>query len=315
MSRFKSWGVPQLLVGLKVGALLAYAFDPQMGARRRAAAYRKLASVRDHVAEFGHEQKERVESVGEDLARFGHEQQERFGSAREDLAARFDRRPYAMSDRDAYRRDAQERGNALSMLGLLVGAVGLALAVKALASRDTRRELGRAARGEPIELEQSVQIAASPEEVFDVWSRYENFPRFMSMVEEVRPLGGDRSHWVVKGPAGVRIEWDSVLTEHERGRALAWRSEPGSTVEHSGHVHLEPSPAGTRATVWMSYTPPAGRLGHAVASLFGRNPRQELEQDLERMKSFIESGQAGGAPGHTPASGSTTGSSQAAGQH
>lgn len=39
MNRFKSWGIPQLLVGLKVGALLAYAFDPQMGARRRAAAY------------------------------------------------------------------------------------------------------------------------------------------------------------------------------------------------------------------------------------------------------------------------------------
>ncbi|WP_084150317.1 SRPBCC family protein [Azohydromonas australica] len=295
MSRFKSWGIPQLLVGLKVGALLAYAFDPQMGARRRAAAYRKLASVRDHVAEFGHEQKERVESVGEDLA------------------ARFDRRPYAMSDRDASRLDAHERGHALSMLGLLVGAVGVTLAVKALASRDTRRELGRTVRGEPIELEQSIQIAASPEEVFDVWSRYENFPRFMSMVEEVRPLDHDRSHWVVKGPVGVRIEWDSVLTEHERGRVLAWRSESGSTVEHAGRVRLEPSAAGTRATVWMSYTPPAGRLGHAVASLFGRNPRQELEQDLERMKSFIESGQAGNMPGRTSVSGATAGSWQGTG--
>ena len=111
----------------------------------------------------------------------------------------------------------------------------------------------------------------------------------MSRVIEVRSLGGDRSHWKVKGPAGIPIEWDSVITEREPGRLLAWHSEPGSTVEHAGRVELERCPSGTRATVSMTYRPPGGRLGHVVASLFGRNPGQDLDRDLDNLKAFIES--------------------------
>ena len=40
----------------------------------------------------------------------------------------------------------------------------------------------------------------------------------------------------------------------------------------------------------MSYNPPAGALGHAVAELFGADPKHEMDDDLMRMKSFIETG-------------------------
>ena len=42
--------------------------------------------------------------------------------------------------------------------------------------------------------------------------------------------------------------------------------------------------------VTMSYTPPAGALGHAVARLFGADPKSGLNDDLLRMKVFLETG-------------------------
>jgi hypothetical protein len=40
----------------------------------------------------------------------------------------------------------------------------------------------------------------------------------------------------------------------------------------------------------MSYVPPAGVLGHAVAALFGADPKQDMDDDLLRLKTFIETG-------------------------
>jgi uncharacterized membrane protein len=181
------------------------------------------------------------------------------------------------------------------MMGGLLAAIGAALIFQAARGRGYSPRRSLQMHGSRIEIEHSIEIAATPEQVYDEWRDYENFPRFMSMVEEVRSLDGDRSHWVVKGPAGTRVSWDSVLTAQDRGRLLAWRSEPGSLVDHGGRVELRPAATGTNATVRMSYEPPGGRLGHAVASLFGRNPRQDLERDLQRMKEHIEHRHPGGA--------------------
>ena len=101
--------------------------------------------------------------------------------------------------------------------------------------------------------------------MFDLWAEYENFPRFMANVVEVRDLGSDLSHWTMKGPGGSTFEWDSILTEKDRPHTLAWRSVPGGEVEQRGEVYLEPFRGGTRATVRMSYVPPAGKAGQALA--------------------------------------------------
>jgi uncharacterized membrane protein len=175
------------------------------------------------------------------------------------------------------------------VIGVLAGLASIGVATLAVRKSPTLREsLQHMASKDAIHVSKSVEISASPEQVFDVWSKVDNFPRFMSMVKEVQSLDGDRSHWKVKGPAGVPVEWNSVITERERGRVLAWQSEEGSMVEHGGRVELEPCTTGTRATVSMTYRPPGGRLGHVAASLFGRNPKQDLDRDLQRMKTFVE---------------------------
>ncbi len=156
---------------------------------------------------------------------------------------------------------------------------------------DWLRGISGAVEGEPVEMSRTIDINAAPDAVFDVWSNTENFPHFMSHVVEVRDLGQQRSHWAVRGPGGAQIEWNSVLTRVERPHALEWESEPGSMIENSGALYLEPrAGGGTRATVQMAYRPPAGSLGTTVAMLMGSDPRRQLEDDMKRMRNFIERG-------------------------
>jgi uncharacterized membrane protein len=57
-------------------------------------------------------------------------------------------------------------------------------------------------------------------------ANYENFPRFMSNIEEIRNLGNGQSHWVVKGPAGTTVEWDATLMQVIPNEMIAWRTQP-----------------------------------------------------------------------------------------
>ncbi len=187
-------------------------------------------------------------------------------------------------------------------LGLIAAATGLGLMARGGSGLGGR--MGSAAAGmhagesgAGIEAQRTIEIAAPPETVYDVWSHYENFPHFMSHVIEVRDLGGDRSHWVVQGPAGSEVEFESVLTAAERPSRLAWHSQPGSEVETEGLVVLEPSGAGTRATVRMSWRPPAGSAGKALAMLTGVDPEHALGDDVRRMRQCIERGRPTGEGG------------------
>ena len=147
--------------------------------------------------------------------------------------------------------------------------------------------------GEPedgIEVQKTIRVNASVDQVFAFWSDYENFPHFMSKVRDVH-VAGNRSHWVVRGPAGVDVEWTSEVVCMEPNALIAWRSTPDSEVKHEGEVHFEPTEdGGTRVTVRLSYLPPAGAFGHAVASLLGADPKSEMDADLMRLKSLIETG-------------------------
>jgi uncharacterized membrane protein len=87
----------------------------------------------------------------------------------------------------------------------------------------------------------------------------------------------------------VPVEWDAVVTRREPDRLLVWATEPGSFMQHVGMVRFESmSESMTRVSVHLSYDPPAGALGHAVARLFGIDPRSELDRDLSRFQKLVE---------------------------
>jgi uncharacterized membrane protein len=142
-----------------------------------------------------------------------------------------------------------------------------------------------------IELRKTINIEAPVSEVYRMWSDYQNFPRFMSNVREVQRRGDRRSHWVVGGPLSIALEWDAIVTKIEPERVLAWRTLPGSTVQHAGVVRLDDNGDGTtRVELHLTYLPAGGLVGQSVASLFHADPKTQMDEDLMRMKSFIETG-------------------------
>ncbi len=174
-------------------------------------------------------------------------------------------------------------------VGLLTGPLGAALLLRS-ATNVPVRQLAGGARGRAIDVRKTIHVKAPVEQVFETLSHYESFPQFMANVREVQVREDGTSHWTVAGPAGRTVQWDAETTHREPNRLLAWRSLPGSTVEHSGTIRFEPEDDGTRLTIDMSYRPPTGALGHVVARLFGADPRTELDEDLQRMKVYLETG-------------------------
>jgi uncharacterized membrane protein len=177
----------------------------------------------------------------------------------------------------------------------VLGTVGLALAWPAVSGTGARRWFGlRGRRG--VQVNKTITVAGPVERVFPFFARYDAWPQFMRNLREVRDLGNGRSHWVARGPAGVPVSWDAVITDFETNRQIAWRSEPNSTIHNRGFLRFEPAGGDTRVTIHLEYVPPGGQLGHLAAMLFGADPKSEMDDDLARLKGLIEEGKSS-APG------------------
>ena len=177
--------------------------------------------------------------------------------------------------------------------GLIGGAAGLAGAAL-IARAASNTQIGQLAgmRGRrAIDVQKTINIDAPIDEVFTFFTDYENWPRLMTHVREVRETSLGRQHWVVDGPAGTTIEWDAEITQFVQNQLVSWRSVEGSPVRHAGTIRLDPNErGGTRVQIRMSYNPPAGAAGHAIAVLFRADPKHQLDDDLARLKTTIETG-------------------------
>lgn len=171
-----------------------------------------------------------------------------------------------------------------------IGALGAVAAVDLVAAvRASRRS---AAKDADLRARATVTIRRDPQEVYAQWRGLTRLPEFMTHVRTVEPRGDRLTHWVVDSPAGA-LEWDAEITQDMPGRALAWRSVPGSKIANSGIVRFAPASGeqGTEVTVELRFTPPGGRLGAKVAKLLGEDPEQQVHDDLHRFKEAVEAGQ------------------------
>jgi uncharacterized membrane protein len=270
-----------LLVGMAIGAGLVYFLDPESGERRRDGLRTR---IQDRVGD------EEAEPLPAEMpiGRYGSRHGDILGLESATLRQKADRRSVNLA--------RALTGGALTLYGLVRrGLIGVAartvgagmLWSEVREARDpARRPLGD--RRRTVDIQKTLFVGAPVERVYSFWTDYENFPLFMSSVREVQDLGGGRSHWVVSGPGGVPIEWDSVLTEQIPGESIAWRSRPGSMLENAGAVRFAPDGAGTRVDLRFCYNPPAGGAGQAVAELLGADPRAKLNEDLGRLKALLE---------------------------
>ncbi|WP_380879806.1 hypothetical protein ACFB49_06120 [Sphingomonas sp. DBB INV C78] len=139
----------------------------------------------------------------------------------------------------------------------------------------------------------SVTINRPRIELFNYWRDFTNLPTFMDNVERIDVLDAERSHWLVKAPAGKTVEWDALITEEVDGELIAWTSADGADVPNSGRIEFSEAQGGrgTIVTATILYDPPAGVVGKIVAKLFQREPAIQARRDLRRFKQLMETGE------------------------
>lgn len=132
-------------------------------------------------------------------------------------------------------------------------------------------------------VEQSIDVDVPVRTAYDQWTQFEEFPRFMEGVEEIRQITDTQTHWRTK-VAGKEKEFDAEITEQTPDQRIAWTSTGGP--EHAGVVTFHRlGESQTRIMVQMDYEPegPVEKVGDALGIV-----KRRVKGDLERFKELIE---------------------------
>jgi len=147
--------------------------------------------------------------------------------------------------------------------GVVIGALGFGLLVRRRNPLEAQHPANGSGRRRTIEIHKTMNVAAPLERVFKVWTYYENFPRLISNIREVKSLGNGRSHWVLAGSTSTPMEWDAAITRLIPNKELAWKSVPGSVIENTGVVRFRSNADGsTRIDLRISYSWERPNRGH-----------------------------------------------------
>jgi uncharacterized membrane protein len=152
-------------------------------------------------------------------------------------------------------------------------------------------------------VEKSLVVNRPVRTVYDQWTQFEEFPRFMEGVEEVHQLDDRTLHW--KARLGGRTEeWDAEIVQQVPDQAIAWRRTRGP--RNAGVVLFTPI-AAERCRVTLTLEWDARRLVEKVGTVLGV-PSRRIEGDLERFKRFVEEREAatGGWRGRIAPTGEVT---------
>jgi uncharacterized membrane protein len=142
----------------------------------------------------------------------------------------------------------------------------------------SRRAAGMQRVEKTIEVDQPVRT------VYNQWTQFEEFPKFMAGVREVRQTDDTHLHWQAE-IFGKQEEWDAEITEQERDKRISWKSISGPF--NAGTVRFEPIGENrTRVRLIMSYAPDG--TVEAVGSALGAVDAQ-VQTSVQQFKSFLES--------------------------
>ncbi|MFI6761963.1 SRPBCC family protein [Micromonospora sp. NPDC050417] len=130
---------------------------------------------------------------------------------------------------------------------------------------------------------ESVDVAVPVRTAYDQWTQFEDFPRFMEGVEEVRQISDTMTHWKV-GISGVEREFDARITEQLPDERVAWTTTNGTNQAGVVTFHRLDD-RHTRVTLQLDFEPQG--ITEKAADKLGMVDRR-IRGDLERFKNFIE---------------------------
>jgi len=129
---------------------------------------------------------------------------------------------------------------------------------------------------------ESIEVHAPLTEVYNQWTQFEEFPKFMDTVERVQQKDETHLHWTAN-VAGRTLEWDAEVVEQEPDKVIAWKSTSGPS--NSGRVQFEGHDDHAHVTLDMDVEPDT--VTERAGDMLGLLQRQ-VRQDLERFKQLIE---------------------------
>jgi uncharacterized membrane protein len=183
-----------------------------------------------------------------------------------------------------------------SLSSPLLGAAGAALLYRGVTGQNPAEGLlekvsEQAVTG--IHVHKAVSIQRTPEDVYRFWRRIENLPRFMEHLKSVEELGDGRSRWEARIPGPVPLSWEARVVRDEAGEILEWETVADSAIKHEGQVRFIPKDGGqaTELHVSMSYRPPLGVAGVAVAQLLNAVTEQQIKEEIRHCKQLLEAGE------------------------
>src|SRR5262249_5276037 len=147
--------------------------------------------------------------------------------------------------------------------------------------------------GYGIKFKKSVTINASAEQLYSFWRNLSSLTELFDNILSVEVLDGTRSHWTLKVPGGMTLEWDAEITVDRKDEMIGWRSLDGADLDNAGYVRFE-RPTGGRGTVVrvaLQYNPPAGKVGAVVSTLLGEKPGSQVQEALRKLKQLMEAGE------------------------
>jgi uncharacterized membrane protein len=132
-------------------------------------------------------------------------------------------------------------------------------------------------------VEKVIEVDCPVRTVYNQWTQFEEFPRFMDGVKEVRQLDDTHVHWHAE-VWGKDKEWDAEITEQEPDNRISWKSISGAP--NAGTVRFEPLGADrTKVRLAMAYEP-EGAVENVGDSLGVFSAR--VQRTVEDFKTFIE---------------------------
>ena len=137
---------------------------------------------------------------------------------------------------------------------------------------------------------QAIEISAPLHTVYEQLTTFENYPQFMTGVEQVTPIGDHRTHWVIDVD-GKRREFDAEITELAFDKRVSWSTMDGPRLAET--LTMRPlDEAHTQLVAQLeadiAFLMPSDRHGQETLN-------RRLKADLTAFKGMVENGKMGGA--------------------
>jgi len=148
---------------------------------------------------------------------------------------------------------------------------------------------GKGGKTRRLPIQRWTDVAVPVEEAYDKWTNFEEFPKFMHRVLEVKQEEEGKLHWQEKIWFSTR-EWDGEIVEQRKNDRIAWKSVAGT--QHSGVISFHRLDKSlTRVLVTVDFVP-TGMIEKMASGM--RFVKRAVEADLARFKAYAELGEAEG---------------------